>query len=138
MSQKIAAAVAMLVALAVAGTASAGASKSSSSISSPIVVSAGSAPAGATSVSPQYGDRITFDVSTTATTSAYVNLTCYQSGSMVGAGFASFFAGGAPGTFVLRSPQWSGGAADCTADLGMFSSTNKWKVLASTSFHVNA
>jgi hypothetical protein len=136
MSQRIAAAAAVLVALAVAGTASAGANKSTSSISLPIVVSAGTAPAEA-STAPHYGDRITFNVSTTATSSAYVNVKCSQNGTMVGEGFAAFFAGGTPGSFVLSSLQWSGGAADCTADLGMFTNNTKWKVLASTSFHVN-
>src|SRR5439155_19625209 len=87
---------------------------------------------------PNYGDKITCNVSTTETAYPYVDLTCYQNGSSVGEGMAAFFTGGTPGTFVLRAPQWSGGAADCTADLGMFGNNNKWKALASTSFHVNA
>jgi hypothetical protein len=112
---------ALLVALVAAGTAFAGngggqAKSSASSISSPIVV----------------------DVSTTATTTPYVNLKCYQGGVEVGEGWAAFFAGGTPGSFGLYSGPWSGGAADCTADLGMFANNGKWKVLASTSFHVDA
>ena len=137
MFNRIATAAAILVALAVAGTASAAASKSSSSISQPIVVAAGSL-APASSTAPQFGDSITFSVSTTATDNPFVNLNCYQNSALVAQGWASFFPGGAPGTFGLASPLWKSGAADCTADLGMFASNGKWKVLASTNFHVNA
>jgi hypothetical protein len=41
-------------------------------------------------------------------------------------------------TFVLSSPAWTSGAADCTASLGMYVSSIKFKVLASTSFQVAA
>lgn len=133
---------ALVVALAATGTAFAGnggqAKASSSSISGPIVLGVGTPTLSAVAPSPSYGDTVTFDVSTTATTTPYVNLKCYQGGVEVGEGWAAFFAGGAPGSFGLYSGPWSGGAADCTADLGMFANNGKWKVLASTSFHVNA
>jgi len=143
MLQRIALAASLLGALALAGAAfavnGAGSNKSSSSsISAPLIVSSATASPTTATSGPSYGDTITFNVSTTATTSAYVDLKCYQSGTLVGEGMAAFFAGGTPGTFVLRAPQWSGGAADCTADLGMYATNNKWKVLASTSFHVDA
>jgi hypothetical protein len=144
MLQRIATVVSLLVCLAVAGTAFAGngngggsnkSSSSSSSISAPYL--AGST-GGGTSAAPRYGDTITFNVSTTATSTPYVNLNCTQNGAPAGAWFAAFFTGGAQGTFILRAPSWSSGAADCTADLGMFDSKNRWSVLASSSFHVNA
>jgi hypothetical protein len=135
---KIAVAATIAVSLVFAGTAFAG-KTSSSSISQPIVVSSGAPVAGPTSTTaPQFGDTVTFDVSTTATTTPFVNLNCYQSGALVAQGWATFFAGGTPGSFGLSSPIWKSGAADCTADLGMFSNNGKWKVLASTSFHVDA
>jgi hypothetical protein len=141
MLQRIALAVAATAALAVTGTAAAanGAApnKSSSSISPPIVVSTSSFTALAAS-GPRYGDTISFTVSTTATTQAHVDLKCFRNGALLGEGWAAFFAGGTPGTFGLASPQWAGGEANCTADLGMFATNGKWKVLATTSFHVGA
>jgi hypothetical protein len=114
----------------------AGPDKSSSSISL-VVLGTGSLTTSATA-EPQYGDRVTFNISTTATTYPYVNLKCYQNGALVAQGWAGFF-DGALGTqaFGLYSPQWTGGAADCVANLDM-NSHGKWKVLASTSFHVGA
>jgi hypothetical protein len=131
-------------ALSLAGAAMAGngagsnKSTSSSSISSPVVVSTavGTVGTASTTTSPTYGDTITFDVSTTET-DPYVNLTCFQNGSQVSEGWAAFRVG-AERTFVLDSPLWSGGSADCTADLGVFANNGKWKVLASASFHVGA
>jgi hypothetical protein len=142
MLKRIAPAASLLAVLAFAGAAVAGNGagpnkSSSSSISAPVVVSTIAAPVGAATSAPQYHDVITFNVSTTATTSPFVNLRCYQNGAQVGEGWATFFTGGTPGTFGLYSNSWTGGAADCTADLGMFTSNSKWKVLASTSFHVN-
>jgi hypothetical protein len=143
MLKRVALAASLLASLAVPATAlagnGAGPNKSgSSSISAPVVVSSATVSAASTISSPHYGDTITFNVSTTATATAYVNLKCYQGGAVVGEGWAAFFAAGTPGVFGLYSGPWSGGAADCTADLGMFANNGKWKVLASTSFHVDA
>jgi hypothetical protein len=139
MLQRIALAVAAAAALAVTGGVAAanGATpaKSTSSISNPIVVSSSSFTALASS-GPRYGDTITFAVDTTATSYPFVNLTCSQNGREVAHGSAAFF-GGAQGTFGLYSSKWTGGAADCTANLDMYSN-GKWKHLASTSFHVDA
>lgn len=141
MLHKLAPTASLLAALAVAGAAFAGngggPSKSSSSISEPIVVSASSLPTASTTTTPSYGDVITFDVSTTATASPFVDVKCSQDGVQVGEGWAAFFAGGTAGTFGLYSNAWTGGAADCTADLGMFAANGKWKVLASTAFPVS-
>jgi hypothetical protein len=140
MLQRIALAVSAAAALAVTGGAaaanSAAPSKSTSSISPPIVVSSSSFTALATS-GPRYGDTITFSVDTTATSYPFVNLTCFQNGGLVAQGSATFFAGAPGGTFGLYSPKWTGGAADCTANLDMYWN-GKWKHLASTSFHVDA
>ncbi len=86
---------------------------------------------------PNYGDSVTFNLSTTATDQPWVNLQCFQNGVLVLQGWNGFFPASITGTtFGLYSGAWSGGAADCTAYLDMYS--NGWKVLASTSFHVNA
>jgi hypothetical protein len=107
--------------------------KSSSSSISLVVLNA--AP---TAVSdPRYGDLVTFNVSTDATAYPFVNLKCYQGGNLIAEGWAGFFDGAlGDRTFSLYSPQWTGGAADCTAWLDMYSH-GKWKDLASTSFHVD-
>ena len=141
MWNRIVLAATLLGAFVLAGTAFAGNGagpnkSSSSSISPPIVVSA-AAFTSATS-RPRYGDTITFNVSTSETANPYVDLKCYQNGALVGEGWGAFFDGGTPGTFSLYSGPWSGGAADCTADLGLFVKSDRWRTLASTSFHVDA
>jgi hypothetical protein len=83
---------------------------------------------------PNYGDAVTFNISTTATTQPWVNLQCSQNGVLMAQGWNGFFVGSITGrNFGLYSPQWTGGAADCTAYL----TTPQWAVLASTSFHVD-
>jgi hypothetical protein len=67
---------------------------------------------------------VTFTVSTTATTQPNVSLDCYQNGTLVFGGVAGFYASYPwPGSqiFVLSSPSWTGGAANCTATLYYFS-----------------
>jgi hypothetical protein len=132
--------VALMIVGLMAGTAFAsnggGPIKSSSSISL-VVLGASSGTTSATS-DPQYGGQVTFDISTTATAYPFVNLKCYQNGTLVAEGWAGFFDGALGNqAFGLYSPQWTGGAADCTANLDMKSNA-KWKVLATTSFHVGA
>jgi hypothetical protein len=141
MLKRIALTASLLSALALAGTAFAGNGggsnkSSSSSISSPIVLSSASLNALTTS-GPRYGDTITFEVSTTETSRPFVHLQCYQNQILVAQGWAAYFTGGLWGKFVLDSGVWTGGAADCTADLVM-SVNYKWKVLASTAFPVGA
>ena len=143
MLQKIALALSVVAVFALAGAAfagnGAGPNKSSSSISAPVVVpsSTVAAPAGTVSTSgPRYGDTVTFAVSTTQTNDPFVNVRCYQKGILVENSWASFWP--TNGTFVLGSPAWTGGAADCTAELGMYVNSNKYKVLASSSFQAAA
>jgi hypothetical protein len=84
--------------------------------------------------SPNYGDTVTFNVSTTATDQPWVNLQCFQNKVLVAQGWNGFFDGSITGrNFGLYSGAWSGGAADCTAYLD----NPQWSVLASTSFHVD-
>jgi len=110
--------------------------RSSSSSIILVLLNAPAAPSTAVS-GPRYGDQVTFNVSTDATAYPYVNVKCYQSEVLVGEGWAGFFYGAlGDQTFTLWSPRWSGGAADCTAFLDMYSN-GKWRQLASTSFHVD-
>jgi len=43
--------------------------------------------------SPNYGDTVTFQEQTTATTQPYVNLQCFQNGTLVANGWKGFFDG---------------------------------------------
>jgi hypothetical protein len=81
---------------------------------------------------PNWNDTITFNVSTTATDSPYLRVTCYQNGTLVYGAEAGFYdAYPWPGArnMPLYSPAWTGGAADCTAILN--------ENLATLSFHVD-
>ena len=135
MLSKIAVAATIAVSLAFAGSAFAG-KTSSSSIAGPYLAG-GSSLTGAAPAAPQFGQTITFDVSTTATGNPFVNLNCYQDGTLVMNSWSAFFPGGSNQNFGLYSPSWKSGAADCTADLGMLTKNGTWKVLASNSFSVS-
>ena len=120
--------------LALAGSGNAGSGKSSPSTIE-LAPPAGSVAASA--VWPRYGDVVTFDIWTTETTHPYVNLKCYQNGKLVGEGWDGFFDGAlGDRMFGLASPQWTGGAADCTAWLDRYVN-GRWRQLASTGFHVS-
>ena len=65
-----------------------------------------------------WGDTITFQVTTTATDSPYVDLTCSQDGTVVysaSAGFYDSFPWPGARNMPLESPAWTGGAASCKA-----------------------
>ena len=88
--------------------------------------------------SPHYGQVVTFNVSTTATSYPSVDLKCYQNGAMVMAWTAGFY----PGylwtkNVTLSSPSWTGGAANCTATL-IYSNSKTVITLATLSFQVYA
>jgi hypothetical protein len=84
---------------------------------------------------PNWGDVVTFNISTSATSQPWVHLICSQGGSMVAQGWDGYFDGALGGrNFGLSAPLWPGGAADCTARL----ETGTGSVLATTSFHVDA
>ena len=81
---------------------------------------------------PHYGNVVTFKLTTTIS-QPWVHLVCRQGGTVVAQGWNGYFVGSLTGTnFGLYSPQWTGGAADCTAYL----TTPQWSVVGSTSFHV--
>ena len=85
-----------------------------------------------------WGDTVTFNMSTTATAQPYVHLVC--SGNGIGYdSWKGVFAGSLDTNwnFVLASGGWTSGAGDCTATLGMYTKRG-FNQLASTSFHVDA
>lgn len=89
---------------------------------------------------PHYGQSVTFQVSTSATTQPNVALKCYQGGALVYSAEAGFYAGYPwPGTQVmpLASPSWTGGGASCTASLYYFAG-KKTVTLTSLNFQVYA
>jgi hypothetical protein len=120
-------------ALAAKGHGGGGTSGGSSSISQPVMVTDTGTPG------LSWGDTVTFNVSTTATTTPFVNLLCYQNGVQVASGMKGFWDGSIDvnWNFGLSSPTWKSGAADCVASLTM-QTKRGWAQLASTSFHVNA
>ena len=87
-----------------------------------------------------YGQRVTFDVYTTATEYPYVTLRCYQNGGLVYQLTNAMFATSLNKIFTLGpTPSWTSGAANCTADLHTWASRNgRVTTLASTSFDVQA
>jgi hypothetical protein len=90
---------------------------------------------------PNWGDTVTFNVSTTATTQPYVSLKCSQGGTVVYSTSAGFYDGYAwPWTknMALRSSSWTGGAADCDARLYSASNNGRTTTLATMSFHAGA
>jgi hypothetical protein len=90
---------------------------------------------------PHYGQQVTFDVSTTATTKPFVRVYCYQNGVRVYWASAGFY----PGypwpwaqNFTLSSSYWTGGPADCTADLYYTPNGRRFITLETLGFHVDA
>jgi len=89
---------------------------------------------------PNWGEDITFDVSTNATTEPHVNVTCKQSGTVVYGATTGYYASYPwPWTQVmnLASQSWTGGAADCSAVLQAYSGTSV-TTLYTLGFHVDA
>jgi hypothetical protein len=87
-----------------------------------------------------WGQRVTFDVATTATDSPFVDLACTQAGSTVLGATTGFFASYPwPWTNVitLSSQMWTAGAADCTARLYYLDGRRSY-TLKTLSFHVEA
>jgi hypothetical protein len=89
---------------------------------------------------PHWDQQVTFDVSTTATTSPFVRLDCYQNGTWVYTASAGFFpAYPWSRNYTLASTSWMSGAADCTATL--YSTSNggsRTTTLATLGVHVYA
>jgi hypothetical protein len=87
-----------------------------------------------------WGDTITFTVTTTATTEPHVNVTCSQNGTVVYGASTGYYASYPwPWTqnMTLSSQAWSGGSASCTAVLQAYSGTSV-STLGSLNFSVSA
>ena len=86
-----------------------------------------------------FGDTVTFNESTTATSQPYVNVLCYQNGVLVMNSWNGFFDQALNPTrnFALYSPSWHSGAASCTAWLDMYTRRGTAQ-LASVNFQVGA
>ena len=87
-----------------------------------------------------YDQRVTFTVSTTATSQPTVKVQCLQGGTSVyrsSAGFYPDYPWPWAQTFTLSSTAWTGGAADCTATLYYYNGKS-YPTLATLSFHVAA
>jgi hypothetical protein len=86
-----------------------------------------------------FGQTITFTVSAPGVTQPYVSNQCRQNGTVVSSELHGIFDGYIFGQWFTLGPtgMWTGGAADCTAQLIDYSG-RKPAVLASISFHVFA
>ena len=87
-----------------------------------------------------WGESVTYAVSTTATIYPYVSTQCVQNGVLVlsdSAGYYDSYAWPAAKVFVLATPVWSSGAADCTARLYSMDSGSQ-SILATITYHVAA
>jgi len=88
---------------------------------------------------PHWGQRITFNVSTTATDRPFVSVNCYQGSVWVYADSVGYFAD-YPWVkeFTLAAASWPSGAADCTARLYSTKDGTRTTTLATLSLHVYA
>ena len=83
--------------------------------------------------------KVTFNVSTPATTQPWVTLDCYQNGVWVSHTANGIFSTSLNEVFTLSSSAWTSGAATCTAYLQNWDSYSKHGTitnLASMSFQV--
>ena len=86
-----------------------------------------------------HGDLITFDVTTSETGRPFVQLSCFQGGDLVFSQSAGFFSGYPfRQSYGLSSVYWTGGAADCTAELYYFTTNGRERVIATLDFPVAA
>jgi hypothetical protein len=83
------------------------------------------------------GDKVTFDVSTTATTRPWVNVNCYQGGKFVYGEWHGFYPEYLYGQTYTLGPtrMWQSGGADCTAAL-VSKDGNHDRILTSIGFYV--
>lgn len=79
-------------------------------------------------------DRVTFSVSTPATTKPWVTLKCYQNGVIVSQESNAMFDGSLDQIFVLGPTAiWSSGGANCTATLENWDNYTKGSITVLTS-----
>jgi hypothetical protein len=81
-----------------------------------------------------YGQRVRFDISTTAPW-PFVDVDCSQAGSAVYHSTVGYYGGWTNDSFTLAGWAWAGGAADCTARLYNADASGA-TTLATLSFHV--
>jgi len=89
--------------------------------------------------SADHGDSITFNVSTTATSTPTVGLRCYQNGLWVYDEYLGFYSGGywTNPYFTLDSSYWmTGVSASCTARLFYYDRRGREQGLATLTFPV--
>jgi len=97
-------------------------------------------PLDATDGVPHWGQRITYNLSTSATY-PYVSTVCYQGSTLVlstSAGFFPSYPWQSAQVVPLTTGYWTGGAADCTARLYVNGSRGSTTTLATLGFHVYA
>jgi hypothetical protein len=88
--------------------------------------------------SPNFGDTITFNVSTSATWPS-VEVDCSQNGTLVYQGIVGFYPTYAwSRDYTLQSSLWTGGAASCTARLYTTGKNGSQQTLSTLSFSVGA
>jgi len=88
-----------------------------------------------------YGKQVTFEVSTTATDKPMVKLDCYQGTTYVywsSAGFYADYPWPWARNFTLNSSYWTGGAADCIAELYYTKDGRRFTTLSKINFHAEA
>ena len=86
-----------------------------------------------------WGETVTFEVSTTATSQPMVEVNCLQAGTLVywaSAGFYDAYPWQWARNFSLKSTYWTGGAADCTATLYLYDG-RRYRDLTSIQFAVH-
>lgn len=89
---------------------------------------------------PNWGDQVTFRVSTTVTARPYVQVDCYQGSTYVfsqWAGFYPDFAWPWLETFTLSNSMWTSGAASCTATV-YYQTSKGSKTILTQPFQVGA
>ena len=87
---------------------------------------------------PNFGDTITFNVTTSAT-QPFVRVSCYQGASWVYVASVGYF-DSYPWAkqFILSAGSWPGGAADCTATLYTSVDGSSMNTLATLNFTAGA
>jgi hypothetical protein len=88
-----------------------------------------------------WGDQVTFNVTSSATAFPSVELDCYQNGTVVythSAGFYPSYPWPQDQIFNLKSYVWTSGEADCTAKLYYMNSKGGSNTLATITFRVAA
>ena len=101
---------------------------------------AGKPTAGGTSSGVRVDDGVHAGTTTAyqgASAAVWIHAQCFQGGSLVYEQWRSY-TGGTTTLSLGPTPNWSSGAANCTADEGYFARNNRWRVSSSTTFQTAA